>query len=146
MEKTNLEQWAKLYHFMLEISKLEPWERLSEEDAFVYAQKGTEKELVFSILGHECPFCGIACYPSWAAYSRARLRLGGENRRQEPLFMLQDAMIGIWGARKDVSKDNYEIVKALGLRGHGELGIRLSYTKTLPTLNRVRKTLIEHMA
>ena len=34
--------------------------------------------------------------------------------------MLQDAMIGIWGARKDVSKDNYEIIKALGLRGHGD--------------------------
>ena len=120
MEQSILEQWAKLYHFAREISKLKPWERLSEADALVYAQKGTKKELVFSILGHEAPFCGIACYPSWTAFSKARLRLDGENVRQEPVFMLQDAMIGIWGARKDVSKDNYEIIKALGLRGHGD--------------------------
>ena len=95
MEQSILEQWAKLYHFAREISKFKPWERLSEADALVYAQKGTEKELVFSILGHEAPFCGIACYPSWAAFSKARLRLDGENVRQEPVFMLQDAMIGI---------------------------------------------------
>ncbi|MBQ3356206.1 MAG: hypothetical protein IJG45_03740 [Oscillospiraceae bacterium] len=120
MNEELLEQWAKLYHFTREISELEPWERLTEEDALVYAQKEKGKELVFSVLGNACPFCGIACYPSWAAYSRARLRLRGKNGRQEPLFMLQDAMIGIWGARKDVSKDNYEIIKALGLRGHGD--------------------------
>ena len=70
MERSILEQWAKLYHFTREISALEPWERLSEADALVYEQKGTGKELVFSILGNECPFCGIACYPSWTAFSK----------------------------------------------------------------------------
>ena len=85
MERSILEQWAKLYHFTREISALEPWERLSESDALVYAQKGTEKELVFSILGHEAPFCGIACYPSWTAFSNARLRLDGENVIAPPI-------------------------------------------------------------
>lgn len=120
MEKAALEQWAKLYHFTREVSAYEPWERFRENDAFVYVQKETKTELVFAILGNECPFCGIACYNGWMEYSKAMLRLREENRKQEPQFMLQNAMIGIWGARKDVSKANYAIIKELGLRGHGD--------------------------
>ena len=120
MKEEILKQWARLYHVTMDIGCLEPWEWLNEGDAFVYIQKDTKKELVFSILGQECPFCGIACYSGWGEFSRARHRLSGKNSKDEPLFDLQNALIGIWGTRKEVSKGNYEVLKTLNLRGHGD--------------------------
>ena len=120
MKEEILGQWARLYHAAMEIGYMEPWALLSEGDAFVYVQKDTKKELVFSILGQESPFCGIACYSGWGEFSRARHRLSGKNSKDEPLFDLQNALIGIWGSRKEVSKGNYEVLKTLNLRGHGD--------------------------
>ena len=113
------EQWNKLYCFTRQCSEMEPWDRFSEAFPFVYIQKGTGKEIVFSILGSEYPFCGYAVYDSWYEFSMAQHRMRGANKKHEPLFMLQNAMIGIFGARADVSKENYAVMKELDQRGHG---------------------------
>ena len=49
----------------------------------------------------------------------AQCRLHGANPKREPLFDLQDAVILLWGDREDVSKDNYELIKALGMKFRG---------------------------
>ncbi|MBQ6235640.1 MAG: hypothetical protein IJK54_06945 [Clostridia bacterium] len=114
------EQWSKLYCFTRLCSEMQPWDRFSEAFPFVYVQKGTGKEIVFSILGSEYPFCGFAVYNSWYEFSMAQHRMRGTNKKHEPLFLLQNAMIGIFGARADVSKENYAVMKELDQRGHGD--------------------------
>ena len=120
MEKRLKEQWEKLYYFSRMISDMDPWDTFTEDMPLVYIQKDTNKEIIYSILGDECPFCGIACYDGWMNYSLTRQRMKSQNKKNEPFFLLQNALIGIWGSRSDVSKENYAILKELDLRGHGD--------------------------
>ena len=113
-------QWEKLHYFSRMISEMEPWERFSEDEPLAYIQKGTNKEIVFSMIGSRSPFCGFAVYDSWIEFCAAKYQMTKENKKDEPTFILQNAMIGIWGSRSEVSKANYAVLKELDLRGHGD--------------------------
>ncbi len=119
MEKEMLEKWRKIYHLAQMIAAYEPWELFAEEHTFALVPKGTRDEHYFSFLSKSSGQCGIAFYPSGNAYVAAQCRLHGANPKREPLFELQDAVILLWGNREDVSKDNYELIKALGLKFRG---------------------------
>lgn len=119
MEKEMLEKWRRIYSFAQMIAAYDPWELFAEENTFVLVPKETSNEHYFSFLAESSGRCGIAIYPSGNAYVAARCRLRGANPKREPLFDLQDALILLWGDREDVSKGNYELIKALGLKFRG---------------------------
>lgn len=119
VEKEMLEKWREIYNFAQMIAAYEPWELFAEENTFALVPKGTRDEHYFSFLAESSGQCGIAIYPSGNTYVAAQFRLHGANPKREPLFDLQDAVILLWGDREDVSKDNYELIKALGLKFRG---------------------------
>ncbi len=114
------ENWETLYGLTRLCSEMQPWNTIPEGIPFVYIQKDTGREIIFSMLGSEYPFCGFAVYQSWIDFCAARHRMRGQNKKREPLFLLQNATIGKWGCRSDVSKENYAVLKELDLRGHGD--------------------------
>ena len=119
MEKEILEKWRKIYDYALMISAYDPWKLFAEEHTFALVPKGTRNEHFFSFIAESRGQCGVAIYPSGNAYVAAQCRLQGANPKREPLFDLQDAVILLWGDREDVSKGNYELIKALGLKFRG---------------------------
>lgn len=122
MEKEMLEKWEQIYYFALEIARFEPWEQFGEKDILALIPKGKREEHYFSFLGQTFDQYGIAIYQNGYSYFRARERLHGPNPKKEPVFLLQDAIILLWGDREDVSRENYAIMKELGLKCRGRGG------------------------
>lgn len=82
--------------------------------------RGTQEEHFFTFFGRSSDDTGFAIYPSCDAYFEARERRKN-NFKQEPVALLQDAIVFRFGDRKAVSKRNYEVIKALNIpcRGRG---------------------------
>ncbi len=119
MEKEILEKWGKIYDFAQKIAFFNPWELFAEDNVFALIPKGTKQEHYFSFLSESCGQYGIAIYQNGTAYVAAQCRLHGTNPKKEPLFDLQDAVILLWGDREDISKENYALIKSLGLKCRG---------------------------
>lgn len=122
MEKSLLEKWEKIYFFAIKISNYKPWDKFNEDDRIVYMNKNESKTFFYSFLGESCSQYGIACYTDLDDYNNARKRLSESNLKNEPVFFLQNALIGLWGNREDVSKENYNLLKELGLKCRGKGG------------------------
>lgn len=114
------EKWEMVYHFARLISAYEPWQFFRETDHFVYADWKHETIVHYRFLADCMQRCGIACYFCDWDYNRATEYLFSNNRKMEPVEHLQNALIGLWGNRKDLSKESYEVVKQLDRRGHGD--------------------------
>lgn len=121
MTSAEKEKWSLVYHLATRIASLDPWNHYEEDYCFACQIKGTQDLLFFSFIGESLGQCGIAMYANEAAYTRARIMLKQKNKKHEPLFALQDATIALWGDREDVSKENYALLKELGIncRGRG---------------------------
>ncbi len=117
------EEWTKVYFAAMHLADAyEPWNIFREEDPFLFLMEDQQTLLCFSILSERTGQCGFACYVGDQAYAMARKRLFGPNPKKEPVFYLQDAIIGLWGDREDVSTANYRIIKELGIRCRGKGG------------------------
>ena len=114
------EKWLRLYDVTQKIGMMEPWSDFSEKDQFVYVWKGEEKSVHFTFLGDSVGKCGIACYVGEDNYISARNRILSKNEKQEPVFMLQNALICIWDDREDISKEDYALIKSLGFSPRGK--------------------------
>ena len=116
-------QWMQIYLAALQIADTyEPWNTFAEEDPFLFLMEDQQTVLYFSILSELPGQCGFACYVGDQAYAMARQRLFGPNPKKEPVFYLQDAIIGLWGNREDVSSANYRVIKELGIPCRGKGG------------------------
>ena len=113
-------KWLRLYEVAQQISDMQPWNDFSEDDKFSYIWKDKSKTVLFSFIGESIQKCGIACYTCEEDYIRARVRLTDKNTKQEPIFMLQNALICIWDDREKLSKENYELIKELGFKPRGK--------------------------
>ena len=117
------EHWMQIYFAALQLADTyEPWNTFAEEDPFLFLMEDQQTVLYFSILSELPGQCGFACYVGDQAYAMARQRLFGPNPKKEPVFYLQDAIIGLWGNREDVSSANYRIIKELGIPCRGKGG------------------------
>ncbi|MBQ7338777.1 MAG: hypothetical protein IJW40_10040 [Clostridia bacterium] len=114
------EKWLRLYGVTQGIGMMEPWSDFSEKDQFVYVWKGEEKSVHFTFLGDSIEKYGIACYVGEENYTSARNRMLSKNEKQEPVFMLQNALICIWDDREDISKEDYALIKSLGFSPRGK--------------------------
>lgn len=119
MEKQVLEKWREIYYYASVILKLDPWSRFGERDLFIMACRGSEEEHFFTFLYESCGVHGIALYRTAHACFAAQERLHSPNRKKEPAFQIQDAIIFWLGDREDVSKENYSLIKELGIQCRG---------------------------
>lgn len=119
MTNKQKKKWLHLYDVAQQIGAMNPWEDFAEKDRFSYIWQDKSKTVMFSFIGASAQACGIACYIGEENYMRAQVRLNAKNEKREPVFMLQNALICLWNDRDNVSKENYTIIKELGLRFRG---------------------------
>lgn len=128
MRNNEKEKWMHLYDVVQEIGAMNPWEDFTAADRFACMWKDQSKTVLFSFIGASAQTRGIACYIGEEDYMRARIRLTMKNEKREPAFMLQNALICLWSNREDVSKENYALIKELGLKFRGK-GAWLSFER-----------------
>lgn len=119
MKKEVKDKWLQLYGMADEIAGFSPWVDFAENNPFCYIWKDKSKSVFFSFIYESIGRYGIACYVGEENYVRARERLTAENNKHEPIFMLQNALMCIWGDREDVSPENYRIIKELEFKFRG---------------------------
>lgn len=116
-----LEKWRQIYFLANEIASFQPWEMFAEDNLFAYILDSSERhEHFFSFLHESSGQYGIAIYPSGNDCLIARQRLRNKNRKREPVFLLQNAVVLLWGDREDVSKENRALLKELGIKCRGK--------------------------
>ena len=112
-------KYLRLYETANRISSFKPWDNFNEADRFVYVWEDKSKTVFFSFINKSLGKCGIACYIDEEDYLRARLRLTEKNIKNEPVFMLQNALVCLWDNRPELSKESYELIKELGFKPRG---------------------------
>lgn len=112
-------KYLRLYEAANKISSFKPWDDFDEADKFVYLWKDKSKDVLFSFISQSAGKRCIACYICVEDYLRARLRLTEKNTKNEPVFMLQNALVCLWDNRPDLSKESYELIKELGIKPRG---------------------------
>ena len=131
--------WMEVYEAGIRISVMEPWFHFSEKDLFIFEDATKKLQLFMIIIGESRGQCGFAIYQSINDYLLAKNRLLGDNRKNEPQFYLQNALIGLWGNRKEISKNNYELIKELEIPSRGNGGwlhfekYQTGFVPTFPT-------------
>ena len=119
MKERLKKKWMHLYELAQIIGGYRPWDDFYEKDRFVY-MGDKENALYFSFISDSAQRLGIACYVGEENYLKARKLLTSKNEKHEPVFMLQDALICLWGNREDLDKESYEIIKELGFKFRGK--------------------------
>ena len=112
-------KYLRLYETANRISSFKPWDNFAEADRFVYVLEDKSENLFFSFIRESVGKCGISCYIGDEDYLCARFRLAEKNTKQEPVFMLQNALVCLWDNRPELSKESYELIKELGFKPHG---------------------------
>lgn len=116
-----LETWRRIFFLANEIASFHPWDMFAEDNLLAYILDGTERhEHFFSFLNESSGQYGIAIYPSGNDCLLAQQRLHNKNRKREPIFLLQNAVVLLWGNREDVSKENRALLKDLGIKCRGK--------------------------
>lgn len=110
------EKYLHLYETANQISRFKPWDDFDEADRFMYIGEDESNQIFFSFINKSAGKCGIACYMGVEDYLRARLRLTEKNIKNEPVFMLQNALICLWDNRPDLSEESYELIEKLGFK------------------------------
>ena len=121
-------KWLEIYNVAQSISEFNPWDYFKESDDFVYLRKDGEGVFHFSFIGASFDQRGIAVYDNENSYIEAMNRLCKRNKKNEPFFLLQNALIALWSDRGDISKDDYSLIKELELKFRGR-GAWLHFNK-----------------
>lgn len=122
MTNKQKKKWEEVYANMLAITSLQPWEKIPESVPLIYHRKDCGEPVIFSIWGYSSDQCGVACYFSFHDYLWAMKRLKSKNLKNEPIFLLQNMILGLWGDREELSKENKALIKELGLKFRGKGG------------------------
>lgn len=120
MTEKQKRKWNRLYNCANEIGSYQPWAMFDEEDIFSYIWHDRSKVILFTFLGDSIQRCGIACYIGEPDFMQARHRRLSKNEKKEPVFVLQNSFVAIWGNREDVDKESYNLIKELGYKFRGK--------------------------
>lgn len=120
MNERETQLLKNVYRLGEEIKNLAPWESISETALLIYLRPEAEKPLLFSILGKNVSFQGVAIYVGADDYFRMQARLSRASTKDEPTFFLQNALLCQWNDREQLLKEDYERIKALGLSFRGK--------------------------
>ena len=128
MDNRLKKKWLEIYNIAQSIAEFEPWDYFKESDDFVYIRKDVEGFFHFSFIGSLFDQRGIAVYDSESNYIETMNKFCKSNKKNEPVFLLQNALIALWSDRGDISKDDYNLIKELELKFRGR-GAWLHFNK-----------------
>lgn len=121
MKSTIREKWLRIYEMALRITEYQPWEDMAEFIPFTFMVPNAEELPFYTLFGGGDMQRCFGFYPSHNEFLKAKKRILHGSDKDEPDFILQNGIVGYWDDRENVSKENYALIKELGLnfRGRG---------------------------
>jgi hypothetical protein len=119
-KKPTLEQWKELYKVAQNIRKLAPWDHLWESELITIMLPGYEEPIYCSVMGRGGECYAIGIYPGYESInSFYRLSEAAQDNPPFAMAFEQDCLACHFGDREDVTSEERETYKALGLRFRG---------------------------
>lgn len=116
-----IEQWAGLYESAENIMKLAPWEFLWDTDLLTIMLPGRDEPVCCSVMGRVGKCYAIGVYPGFeSVVSFYRIAEASEYSPQFIAGLEQNCMICNFGDREELSEEDREVIKSLGLRFRGK--------------------------
>jgi len=121
--KPTKEQWERLYDAALKIGQLKPWEKLYDMDLLTILLPDQEEPIFCSVMGRAGECYGIGIYLGYESINKfmqiANLD-GTEGLSSLTTMLSQDCLMCYFGDRDEITPDDREPMKMLGLkfRGH----------------------------
>ncbi|MGY3750172.1 DUF7309 domain-containing protein [Vagococcus acidifermentans] len=125
-----LEQWRKLFDLGIEIQQVAPWKHLYDGDLIVLHLADHPVPIVVSVMGKNEECFGIAVYHTEKGQKALISMLSGMSTVVDPLSFpeaTQEALIGYYNDRNELSEEEYALIKQLGYKFRGKKNW-LSYT------------------
>jgi len=116
----SIEQWKELYEVARIIRKLEPWKLLWDMDLITIMLPGREEPVYCSVMGRGGECIAIGVYPGFESVDTFYRMAEAVNSSMSYLVGLeQDCLMCFFGDREEVTKQDREVYKELGLRFRG---------------------------
>ena len=115
-----LEEWRELYDLMGKVKELAPWQWMKETDVFGVQHPETAELGFVSVIGMSGDYYAVAVYLGPAAlYDFEDLQDAGPSGFPAKILEIPQLQASFTG-RQDLQKEEYEIIKQLGLRFRGK--------------------------
>lgn len=115
----SLDQWRELYETAAALKKLTPWQQLNDHSFLIVELPEHEEPFYCSVMGMENLVYGIGVYPGNDAFLRLQLILEEEGHSPHLLMLEQCYLTCQFGDREDMTGEDREVMKSLGLRFRG---------------------------
>lgn len=119
---SELNHWKELYHLSMEIKKRKPWEYLSDCDFLLVDIKNRKMPILISVMGNGGECYGISVHATIKSVKTLVALFEEDNFVIDPLstpVASQEALTLYFGDRDEVSKEQYQVIKDLGLKFRG---------------------------
>lgn len=111
--------WRRLLSDMAELRKLEPWNRLHDDQVFAVEDPASGKPLFVSVLGAAGEEFGLAVYIGDEGYDSLRAIMGGKVPLEEIVFS-QRSLLASFSDRDELEADDLMLIKDAGLSFRGK--------------------------
>lgn len=117
---TPMEQWRELFIQAERLKKLKPWEWMSDSDIFAVQDSESGVTGYVSILGQAGELFGLACHRGNEGLNVLhRLLSGAFSPDDMNAIYHQDSLLLSFENRNELEKEDYELIKNLGLTFRG---------------------------
>lgn len=118
--EATIEEWGKLYELAVQYKKMKPWEEFWSSD--VVAVRLPEDTAYFSIMGKMGDCVGLSLYLGDEGFNDFLGVSSNEYLDIEPDYIMleQNCITMYMGAREEVSKEQYAIIRELGIKFRGK--------------------------
>lgn len=117
--EATINEWSELYEIALRIKEMKPWEKLYDLDLITIIFDENSEPVMCSIMGKGGDFYGIGVYIGLQAIHDFFLMLESEKMPPDQKIRYQRCIMCNFGDREELRKDEYEIIKKLGLKFRG---------------------------
>lgn len=119
---SDLNHWKELYRLSMELKKRKPWEYLSDCDFLLVDIKNRKIPILISVMGNGGECYGISVHPTIKSVKTLVALFEEDSFVIDPLstpIASQEALTLYFGDRDEVSKEQYQVIKDLGLKFRG---------------------------
>lgn len=120
MENPGKSEWAKLHNAANEFNRVSPWAWMENEELFAVVDPQTGETGFCSILGNGGQEFGLGIFMGAQGYRRY-LGLMSDELEAESLdaSIMTPALTLLFADRRDLQKEDIEVIRSLGLQYHG---------------------------
>ena len=118
--EATLEEWRELYEAAIKIKEMKPWEKLWDMDLITIIPDKKFEPIICSIMGKGGDFYGVGAYIGIDAIHDFFLMAESLEMPPDQLIRYQKCIMYNLGDREDLTKEEYDVIKKLGLKFRGK--------------------------